>query len=172
MQAPEYAIATSDERVALELHVGDRYERNHTSFATKDGFVMRRGDCVRIQTHEEVQTPRDVFGFVCAKAGLAGDGLLVAMTKVDPFYAGHLHLVAYNGGPKPIHLASGDAFCCLSFSAISPLEEEMRRSWTPTGGVAFTNKREKLKALLREPYAPFVAALFTGLVIFVSEHHW
>lgn len=49
-------------------------------------FVLRPNECVILETREHITTGPQVLGFICSRASLASQGLIVSNLKVDPNY--------------------------------------------------------------------------------------
>jgi len=152
------ALGTSGERVALDLHVGRTFERNHKWIEMPECLILRPNECIRIRVRELIQTPRAVFGGVCSRASLTAEGLLVSNIKVDPNFVGYLEIAVFNAGDHSISLMKGKAFASVWFGALtSPIPDgEPPRVPTPTDGLVFRSWRERARAL-----APYFA---TGIL--------
>jgi deoxycytidine triphosphate deaminase len=158
----EEALTTTDERIALDLHVGDHYEKDHRYIQFTDSFVLRPNTCVRIRTTECLETPPDVFGQVCSRASLTAEGLIVSNLKIDPNFAGPLELAVFNGGKRPIKIDRDKAFACIWFARLdSPLGDTKRRFATPTQGLASRSVRERARKF-GGPAATVLVSLVTA----------
>lgn len=156
------ALANTDERIALDLHVGDHYEKNHRYIQFTDGFVLPPNTCVRIRTTECLETPPHVFGQVCSRASLTAEGLIVSNLKIDPNFAGPLELAVFNGGKRPIKVDRDKAFACIWFARLdSPLGETKRRFATPTQGLVSHSLKERARKL-GTPAATVAVSLITA----------
>jgi deoxycytidine triphosphate deaminase len=155
------ALNDTHERVVLDLHVGEAFERDHKYISMPDTLVIRPGESVRLRTMERLSTPREVFGVVCSRASLAAQGLYVSNIKVDPCFSGQLEVAVFNGGGRPIRVKREMAFASVFFALLdAPLSENVRRGPTPTAGLAFVNWRERLRVA-----TPFIV---TGVVAVVA----
>jgi deoxycytidine triphosphate deaminase len=150
-------LETTEERVALDLHVGDAYQEAHEWLQMPTELVLRPNDCVRIRVREKITTPTTVFGQVCSKGGLSPEGLLVANQKVDPNFTGLLELAVFNAGDTSVKVREGDAFASLWIGSLeTELLDAPRRTPTPTQGIEKRDLRETWRAA--RPY------VFTGVV--------
>lgn len=159
--AVTFALQETQERVVLDLHVGDAFERDHQFINMPSEFVLRPGESIRLRTHEGLTTPKAVFGLICSRASLAAQGFYVSNIKVDPCFSGILEVAVFNGGRRPISITRGMAFASVFFARLDePLPQEVRRTPTPTAGLAFTNWKERLRVA-----SPFIA---TGSFAFIA----
>jgi deoxycytidine triphosphate deaminase len=148
------ALRTSGERVALDLHVGRTFERNHKWIEMPECLILRPNECIRIRVRELIQTSRAVFGGVCSRASLTAEGLLVSNIKVDPNFIGYLEIAVFNAGDRSISLMRDKAFASVWFATLASAipEGEAPRVPTPTDGLAFRSWQERARVL-----APYVA---------------
>lgn len=157
------------ERVVLDLHAGDAFERDHKWITFPETFVLRPGESTRLRTHERLETPNDVFGLLCSRASLAAQGLYVSNIKVDPCFSGNLEVAVCNGGAEPVHIRRGSAFASVFFcKLVRPLPTEVRREPTPTAGVAYTSWKEQLRAArphIITGVLAFTAAVAAALIL-------
>jgi hypothetical protein len=115
---PVAASEGSDERVALDLHVGDDYQEDFQDVWLAMPAILRPNDCVRIRVDESISTPDHVFGQVCSKGGTSAEGLLVANQKVDPNFHGRLELAVFNAGKRSVKVDKDLVFASLWFSRL------------------------------------------------------
>lgn len=128
---PAGGLGESDnEHVTTDLHVGDRFNTPGDSMPYSFGNyqVIKPGRCIVVFTREKIAVPDGVFGFICARGSLTFQGLMVASTKIDPLFYGHLGVAVFNAGTKPVKLNAGDAFCSVAFQTLEQLTFGRARS--------------------------------------------
>ncbi len=106
-----------DSNVTYNLCVGDEY-RDHRDVGKSylrgdDAISLMPGQAVIIETREQVQFPRTMFGHIVPRVSLLQEGISNTASKVDPGYSGHLLITVFNLGKKTVTLARGAQFCCL-----------------------------------------------------------
>jgi deoxycytidine triphosphate deaminase len=137
----------SDERVALDLHVGDDYQVDFHDRWLAMPAVLRPNDCVRIRVDEDISTPLGVFGQVCSKGGPSSEGLLVANQKVDPNFSGRLELSVFNAGNRSVMVEKGLVFASLWFDRLDPpLTDGPKRQPARAPGLTRRDWRERWHA--------------------------
>jgi dUTPase len=153
----------SGERVALDLHVGRTFERDHKWIQMPKRLILRPHECIRIRVQELIKTPNSVFGAICSRASLTAEGLLVSNIKVDPNFVGYLEVAVFNAGTRAIGIERGKAFASVWFGVLAtPIPEgETPRVPTPTDGLIFRSWQERLRTL-----APFI---ITGIASVVGS---
>jgi dCTP deaminase-like protein len=154
-------LSETQERVALDLHVGDAYQvDNRDWIAIKDDeLVLRPNECVRILVEEEIITPKTVFGQVCSKGDLTPEGVLVANQKVDPNFHGQLELTVFNAASTTVKLERGMAFASMWLGELThELDDAPVRLPSPTRGVEKGGFRDALRDA-----RPFVITGFVTL---------
>ena len=164
------ALSASGERVALDLHVGRTFERDHKWIEMPDSLVLRPNECIRVRVRELIQTSNKVFGAVCSRASLTAEGLVVSNIKVDPNFVGYLEIAVFNAGTRPIRLKQDKAFGSVWFALLTtPLPEgEPPRVPTPTDGLIFKSWQERARTLA--PYfltgfLSILASLLAGIML-------
>lgn len=144
---PVAASEGSDERVALDLHVGDDYQEDFQDVWLAMPTTLRPNDCVRIRVDESISTPDHVFGQVCSKGGTSAEGLLVANQKVDPNFHGRLELAVFNAGKRSVKVDKDLVFASLWFSRLdSPLTDAPPREPARPPGLTSRDWRERWHA--------------------------
>lgn len=146
------AISESDERIVLDLHAGESFERDHLQIAMPEILVLRPMEIVRIHVLETLETSDNVFGVVCSRASLAAEGLLVSNLKVDPKFHGSLQIAVVNVGGRAIRIKKGQPFAGLWFATLShPLEgSDPARIPTESQGIDIRAWQETLRSI--RPY--------------------
>jgi dUTPase len=158
-----HMLGHSDERVALDLHVGGSYQVDfHSWRALDDHMTLRPNDCIRLLTDEIVETPHGAFGQICSKGAPSAEGLLVANQKVDPNFGGPLKLAVFNAGSSSVIVKRGAVFASLWFGRIEPVLADRipRRYAADPQGLTVRDRRETW--LSARPY------VYTGLGSTVS----
>lgn len=162
------ALAETEERVVLDLHVGDRYQTNSNQWRPMPPKVtMRPGGCIRVAAAEHFAVPKSVFGVICSRASFAADGLYVSNIKVDPQFSGWLEVAVYNASRERIVIARGMAFASLFFLSLDkPMTEDLPRIPTRTKAVNPPSWSERVRRV-----APFVitAAVSIGGSLSAAE---
>lgn len=157
-------LASSNERVAFDLHVGDALERDHTRIRMPDdAYVLRPHECIRIVVREHLTMPNNVFGTICSRASLTAQGLFVSNLKVDPLFIGHLSIAVFNAGKRPIKISRGTPFACLFIGELASAVLGEPRSPTSDDGLVFSSWRIRVRVYL--PYILTVVASVAAGVI-------
>jgi deoxycytidine triphosphate deaminase len=154
----DHMLTHSDERVALDLHVGSSYQLDfHSWRALHDKMTLRPNACIRVLVDEIVETPPGVFGQICSKGAPSAEGLLVANQKVDPNFGGQLKLAVFNAGSEPVTVKRGAVFASLWFGRIDPKLDDRRprRFASDPEGLTVKDRREAWRSL--RPY------VYTGI---------
>lgn len=111
----------SNELVTCDLHVGTIYHEPGRPVPVefpKAPYVLRPNRCIVLTTKERLSVPDGVFGLLCSKGSLTARGLIVANTKVDPRFAGHLRIAVFNASDIPIKIALDAPFCSIFFQLL------------------------------------------------------
>jgi dCTP deaminase len=85
-------------------------------------YILKRGQFVLAQTHEEVCLPNDLMGLVEGRSSLArlGIGIHLTAPKIDPGFKGNITLEMSNNGNVDVELVAGESrICQLMFLSIS-----------------------------------------------------
>jgi deoxycytidine triphosphate deaminase len=119
-----------NEDVTADLRIGSRYNNpgDPTTYDFRGPFVLKSGRCIVVHTKEILSVPDGVFGFIYSRGSLTARGLLVANTKIDPLFHGHLAIALYNAGRRTVVLKPGDSFCSVSFETTEKLTFGRARS--------------------------------------------
>lgn len=106
------------EQVVVDLHAAEVFhEAGGATLRSLDKpLTLRPNDCVVLKTVEHLVTPTNVFGFLCSRGRLSARGMLVANTKIDPNFRGHLNVPVFNASAFDIQIEKGQAFCSVFFS--------------------------------------------------------
>jgi dUTPase len=146
-----HMLAHSEERVALDLHIGDSYQVDfHSWRALPDQMTLRPNDCIRVLVDEIVETPRGVFGQICSRGAPSAEGLMVANQKVDPNFGGQLKLALFNAGNRSVIVKKGAVFASLWFGRIEPelpASEAPRRFVSDPQGLTVRDRREQWRSV-------------------------
>jgi hypothetical protein len=80
-----------------------------------DGGVISLlpGMAIVVETEEEVDFPKSLFGLIVPKVSLLHEGVSNTTSKIDPGYHGHLYITIFNLGKRPIPLRKGQKICTL-----------------------------------------------------------
>ena len=76
---------------------------------------LRPNTCAVLETKEHITTGPQVMGFICSRASLAAQGLIVSNLKVDPNYRDTLYITVFNAGTGTIPLERDQPFCAVVF---------------------------------------------------------
>lgn len=153
----------SNEEVCVDLSVGKSYKEAGTSesITMTVPYTLKPGGCIVVETWERVTVPKNVFGFLCSKGSLAGRGLLVPNTKIDPLFSDTLDIAIYNAGKRVLTIEKGMKFCSIVFQQLS----EPINSNTPRSGPRISNERKnKMAEFISENKVLLVTSLVTVLV--------
>ena len=84
-------------------------------------FFLHPGELVLAVTHECVQLPDTLVGWLDGRSSLARLGLMVHVTahRIDPGWEGQIVLEFYNNGKLPLALKTLMPICALSFEQLS-----------------------------------------------------
>jgi dCTP deaminase len=115
--------ASNECNISYDLRVGDhyrdhRYEESMTIDRDDHAIEIFPGMAVIIQTLEEVEFPKWLFGHVVPKVSLLQKGLANTPTKIDPGYRGRLLITTFNHGKRPLYLRRGQRFCAMFVSTV------------------------------------------------------
>ena len=130
--APFIDISGSREAIEASIH-----EVMSDEIKLKDGqaFFIHPGEFALAVTHESIQLPADMVGWLDGRSSLARLGLMVHVTahRIDPGWSGQIVLEFYNSGKLPLALRPGMKIGAISFE---PLGQECARPY---------NKRDDAK---------------------------
>lgn len=112
-----------EERVVLDLHVGNAYydpgPRAARTIGPGQSLKLPPGKTIRIRTRQRFTIADGVFGQVCSRSSLTANGLIVAPIKVDPMFTGHLQVTVFNASGSTVSVPTEDGFCSIFFSKLS-----------------------------------------------------
>jgi deoxycytidine triphosphate deaminase len=113
----QFSIHNEECNTSYDLRVGSLYRdhRDNEGRTLSEGqsIELLPGQAVIIETEEEVQFPRGIFGHILPKVSLLQKGIANTPSKVDPGYSGHLLITAFNHGKQTVHLKRRERFCSL-----------------------------------------------------------
>ncbi|MDO6514479.1 hypothetical protein [Neptuniibacter sp. 2_MG-2023] len=105
------------EQVSVDLTVGDHYqvsgEKEWRSLESE--IVISPGSSLLIRTKETFNMPNNVFGLLSSKGSLAAKGIIVANTKIDPLFEGHLNIPVFNVSSKKLRMKKDSKYCSIAF---------------------------------------------------------
>jgi len=100
----QFSIHNEECNTSYDLRVGSLYRdhRDNEGRTLSEGqsIELLPGQAVIIETEEEVQFPRGIFGHILPKVSLLQKGIANTPSKVDPGYSGHLLITAFNHGKQ------------------------------------------------------------------------
>lgn len=108
------------------------------SIAPEDFYTLPPGGIVLACTEEEVDIPKDAFGFVQTKGSIARGFISVHMSdgQVDPGYKGKITLELFNASPFYYKLAPGMQIASLFFmktdAPVEPYNGRYQGAGAPT----------------------------------------
>ena len=88
-------------------------------------FILHPGELVLAVTHEHVEVPNHLVGWLDGRSSLARLGLMVHVTshRIDPGWKGQIVLECYNSGKLPLALAPLMRICAINFEKLSSTVE-------------------------------------------------
>lgn len=101
-------------RKGVETKVVAEYVEGEISEVT-----IKPGEYYLVQTHEEINTPKDLMPLVHTRTSLFRSGLLLLNSKTDPGYVGKLTMGLTNLSPFSVKLQLGARICNIIFHKIS-----------------------------------------------------
>src|SRR5260370_2259763 len=109
---------------ALELALGSEvFITNETikrTLAPNEQVSIPPGQFALLLTHEQLNIPNDVIGFISVRYTIKRKGLInVSGFHVDPGYRGRLKFAVYNAGSKHIVLSCGQRVFLIWFSNLT-----------------------------------------------------
>lgn len=123
-------IKLEEGAASLELTVGDKVfncrEYQYRNIPS-EGFVIKPGASVVIDTEQVIGLPANVFGLVTGKGKYIFQGILISSGKIDPGFYDQLRIGLYNGGSEQITLKRGDPFCSVCFFQLESNQEAVSR---------------------------------------------
>lgn len=105
------------EQVSVDLVVGELYQISGEKEwrSVGDEISLNPGSSVLIQTKESFSMPNNVFGLLSSKGSLGARGIIVANTKIDPLFEGHLNIPVFNVSNRIQKLKKDAKFCSIAF---------------------------------------------------------
>jgi dCTP deaminase len=151
-----------NEHVSCDLSVGRVYMEagNAQPYEFKKPYKLRPARCIVVKTREHFSVPDGVFGILCSKGSLAGRGLMVPNTKIDPRFAGELDIAIYNAGQRTVMITQGMRFCTVVFHQL----EAMTNSDSRTGPHLADEKRSWLHRMWDEHAALIIGGIITAVI--------
>jgi deoxycytidine triphosphate deaminase len=154
------------EQVSVDLTIGEMYQRSgEPDWRNIEAeVVLHPRSCILIQTKEVLKMPNNVFGLLATKGGMAAKGVIIANTKLDPLFDGHLNIPVFNVSGRRVTLKKGQKFCSISF-------------WNTESPVVGNTTRNAIKIQPRDgnPFVDFIthnaahiitaAASITGSIV-------
>lgn len=112
----------NETNISYDLRIGGRYRdyRDREPTTLRDGgeIILSPQSAVIIETEEDIQLPRTLFGYVQPKVSILQNGMSNISSKVDPGYRGHLLVPLFNLGSQTQKLKKGAKFCSLHLAKI------------------------------------------------------
>jgi len=133
-----------DSNVTYDLRVGPKYrnprETKETPLPEDSIIKIAPGASVIVETEENLELPRKMFGIIIPKVKLLQMGLSNTSSKVDPGYGGPLQVTVFNLGKKTSELKRLQKFCALCILQVGDgatlYEKGQQRNLSqPTNGV-------------------------------------
>jgi dCTP deaminase len=118
----QFAADNTECNASYDLRVGALY-RDHRddegrTLAACESIPLLPGQAVIIQTGEEVQFPKTLFGQILPMVSLLQKGIANTPSKVAPGYSGHLLITAFNHENQTVSLKRRDKFCSLHLLSV------------------------------------------------------
>jgi len=109
---------------AYELALGSEVfitsERTKRTLVLAEQVSIPPGQFALLLTHEQLNIPNDVIGFISVRYTIKRKGLInVSGFHVDPGYRGRLKFAVYNAGSKNIVLSCGQRVFMIWFSNLT-----------------------------------------------------
>ena len=156
---------------SYDLRVGDKYKdhRNDIIHALREGerIELLPGNAVIIETEEDVQLPRGVFGQILPRVSLLALGIANTPSKIDPGYRGHLLITTFNHGKRTQKLQRGDRFCSLHLLTVEDGIRPFRGSSKQLEGLSRSGALRRSRDWLEENQIWITFGVFAFTVISV-----
>lgn len=116
--APYIDLSGPREEVQTQL---DKIMGNEIIIEENEAFFLHPGELALATTHESIQVPDDLVGWLDGRSSLARLGLMVHVTahRIDPGWHGQIVLEIFNSGKLPLALRPGMDICAINFETLS-----------------------------------------------------
>lgn len=121
--APYIDLSGPKSEVAAQL---EKVMSDEIEVADDEAFYLHPGQLALAVTHESVDLPADIVGWLDGRSSLARLGLMVHVTahRIDPGWSGRIVLEFYNSGRLPLALKPLMPIGALSFEVLSGLADK------------------------------------------------
>ncbi|MEX2649755.1 MAG: hypothetical protein WD673_12160 [Alphaproteobacteria bacterium] len=160
-----------DGNVCYDLRVGSQY-RDHRE---EGGRSLREGETIDllpnlaliIQTLEEVQFPRLIFGQIVPKVTLLQQRVASTPTKVDLGYNGRLLVTVFNHGKRAAPLQYGQKFCAMFLLSVDDRVVPYNKPSQQISGVGRRKLVHRVRDFMERNIALITSALFVTQIIYL-----
>lgn len=142
-----------DTSTVINLTIGDTYfnTRGEEKEVTGNGFTIRSGEYLLVETAERLSLPLNMFGIIHGKGHMIIQGMMVSAGKIEPGFNDKLKIGLLNSSVQNILLQKGDPFVSCYFInmettlKIQPRGFDVTKRLTPSKNVKWKTTVKWLK---------------------------